>query len=95
MQTVSLAILVFGLSRYIKLSRYLNTMTESLRRFKMDSETDPLIDELLGATNNEISSVEVAAVGLKQALVCFHHHGAQTSLIPCVQSINSRFFVTF
>ena len=52
MQTVSLAILVFGLNRYIRLSRYVNIITNSLRRFKMDSETDSLIDELLGTTNN-------------------------------------------
>ena len=47
MQTVSLAILVFGLSRYIKINHYVNIIANSLRRFKMDSETNHLIDELL------------------------------------------------
>ena len=54
-------------NRYIKLNKYVNILAKTLRRFKITSDTDDIMDQLLGETTGEIAD-EVAeeAVPIEQ-----------------------------
>ena len=53
MQSITVVILLFGVNRYIKL-RYIDILAKT-SLFKMTSDTDDIIDQLLGESTGEIA----------------------------------------
>ena len=65
MQSITVVILLLGVRGYIELNKCVSILVKSLQRFKMASDTDDIIDQLLGET--DCSGVEVAeAIPIKQ-----------------------------